>query len=117
MHLFGGKFCTSLRNQHQPCTCDVNGQLTACADPMIVGDFLSKTVANAAAVSGGSGHRSMEGGGRVVATAAFRDLDHTCMARTSPDACVCDRKNFDNFLWATVTVFQVTFSYRVIPSS
>lgn len=24
--------------------------------------------------------------------------------------CICDRKNFDNFLWATVTVFQVRFS-------
>lgn len=29
--------------------------------------------------------------------------------------CVCDRKNFDNFLWATVTVFQVdafTFHFK-----
>ena len=25
-----------------------------------------------------------------------------------PDSGVCDRKNFDSLLWATVTVFQVT---------
>lgn len=26
--------------------------------------------------------------------------------------CVCDRKNFDNILWATVTVFQVRDKWR-----
>lgn len=30
--------------------------------------------------------------------------------------CECDRKHFNNFLWATVTVFQVSLDPRLIPS-
>ncbi|GFY59877.1 uncharacterized protein TNIN_266721 [Trichonephila inaurata madagascariensis] len=41
----------------------------------------------------------------------------TCEELQKPDPhCLCDRMNFDNFLWATVTVFQVRiqrFSYEI----
>lgn len=30
--------------------------------------------------------------------------------------CECDRKHFNNFLWATVTVFQVSLVFALPPS-
>lgn len=37
----------------------------------------------------------------------------TCEELRKRDAyCLCDRMNFDNFLWATVTVFQVRMIKR-----
>lgn len=37
----------------------------------------------------------------------------TCEELRKRDAyCLCDRMNFDNFLWATVTVFQVRITKR-----
>ena len=31
-----------------------------------------------------------------------------------PTTGICDRKNFDSLLWATITVFQVTIVYNTI---
>ncbi|PRD27689.1 UNVERIFIED_CONTAM: hypothetical protein NCL1_34656 [Trichonephila clavipes] len=37
----------------------------------------------------------------------------TCEELQKPDPhCLCDRMNFDNFLWATVTVFQFSIAER-----
>ncbi|XP_023238303.1 voltage-dependent T-type calcium channel subunit alpha-1H-like [Centruroides sculpturatus] len=37
--------------------------------------------------------------------------------RSDPTQCSCDRKQFDNILWATVTVFQVRITCKILGST
>ncbi|RWS27058.1 Voltage-dependent T-type calcium channel subunit alpha-1G-like protein, partial [Leptotrombidium deliense] len=48
-------------------------------------------------------------GGKFCTKADGNKVPCTCDELLSPETvtCVCDRKNFNNFLWALVTVFQI----------
>lgn len=137
MHLFGGKFCIKTDGSEQSCTCDdlirmeleweiidqekrkkkeensntlnltTSNELpfpTLSPFPINQNQSLIKYPVNE------SGNRLINPTiGKHLTINQTIDLYESMRIRnhiTIPE-CICDRKNFDNFLWATVTVFQV----------
>lgn len=87
MHLFGGKFCTRTDGSREPCTC---GDLIFDYDDEESYDPKENVLTPP--------------GDDVIDTAVtIYPFTHSLNKR-----CVCDRKNFNSFLWATITVFQVS---------
>lgn len=123
MHLFGGKFCFKM-DSREPCTCTEQMQMANMLanthngnvnddDARIACDYGANAfhaASDTPSVTGTQLNHTSASGAAVVDFANDSNDSQSSVAQFA--YCVCDRKNFDNFLWATITVFQVEHHYR-----
>ena len=126
MHLFGGKFCIKTDGSNDACTCDEIGeqrkeevtlqaaqelhQLSPLPTRQIRMDVRQFIRLN----DDGNNVSLFEYAEPAGESVLMRQQQHP---QEEPNGnrdrdegdplCLCDRKNFNNFLWATITVFQV----------
>ena len=97
MHLFGGKFCTKNDGSGEVCSCQ---DLLKAPSFNFTTPFLSSLDLSRFDVRSSMNTVRLPNDSLLVT----REFE--------VPFCVCDRKNFNNFLWATLTVFQVRSKER-----
>lgn len=129
MHIFGGKFCTKTDGSREPCSCEeqLRSDYYYYYGSKRLPDTgtqhnLSSSCNNTELLSPNTHESrgqlliSLVNSSRPDEVNSNKQSHLTSVSKSSCRSqnwredkvpCVCDRKNFNNFLWATVTVFQV----------
>jgi hypothetical protein len=114
MHLFGGKFCTKTDGSGDVCSCpdllrtpSMNSTLVPLNPSRVsLSQRIQKGVNE---FSDNSNQMILDISDNMTGLVEISFLNATLFVTRTFEVpfCVCDRKNFNNFLWATLTVFQV----------